>query len=204
MKEIKIIDIQNKDMRRAAEVIKASFVKDPFITNIFDSDELFEKNSIELFQTWVKYGILYGKAWATENFETVAVRKVPTDVKPSLWKLFRSGMFKSKKLLGDANFERFKYIYENQAKLRKEILGDKPFLYCMVIGTDPKYQRQGFGAAMMSHTFNYADTLHVPCYLDTITDLDVEIHSKYGYEVKGSFVLPDGKYKNYGMLRQAR
>ena len=42
----------------------------------------------------------------------------------------------------------------------------------------------------------------MPCYLETGTDLNLEIHGKQGYRLLGSHDLPVGKSKLHCMVRQ--
>lgn len=158
--------------------------------------------ALALYQTWVKYCVLYGKAFKTPNFESIALRKAPGDSTLTLWRMLRTGMLKTPKLMGKAGFNRLLRFDELSVAARQKNMGSRLFWYCWLLGTQPQHQGQGFATTLMNHTFALAKQENLPCYLETSNENSLEVHLKKGYKILSSFILPDSNITVYAMLRE--
>ncbi|QBR84179.1 N-acetyltransferase [Legionella israelensis] len=191
MKENKVYAVQKNEIRDAAFTLFQAFQQDPFMRWVFITEENYYKNALAVIETWVKYSILYGWAWRTEHFESVALRLKPGDLQNSFWRFFRSGMLKTPKLMGKESFRRLMFISNTSQKIKKEQMKNHPFIYCWFLGTKPELQGQGFGSTLMKKTFSIAEQLGVDCYLETGSDRSKKIHMSQGYQTLQEYMTPD-------------
>lgn len=200
----KIYQIQKQDIPKAAETLKLAFADDPLISWIFGSKEHFLANSQDLIETWVRYCVYYGLAYRTEQFESVSLRKLPGDVKSSLWKMFRAGMLKTPRIMGKEAFHRLMYFDDLSIRYKKKLMAKRLFLYCWQLGTKPQYQHQGFGRLLMDKTFAMAKKFNVPCYLETASKASKKIHERAGYQILDEILLPDSQIQITMMLNELK
>ena len=82
-------------------------------------------------------------------------------------------------------------------------LTDGPHLRLEFFGVVPSHQRTGIGGALIEHGHGRADTLGLPCYLETFTEQNVRYYERRGYRVVGEYTVGDG-VPVYGLVRPAR
>jgi GNAT superfamily N-acetyltransferase len=202
--QIEVNNIKLDEVRNAAITLFHAFKEDPLITWIFQDKKLYEEKAVELFETWVKYCVLYGKGIKTNDFKSIALRKKPGDLKLPIWRLFRSGMFKTPSILGKEAFKRLIEFDKLSSLEKQKNMGKQLFWYCWVLGTDPKYQHRGYGGALMEYTFEMAKQDQLPCYLETASETSMQLHLHKGYKLLSKFTLPHSDINIYAMLRESR
>ncbi len=71
----------------------------------------------------------------------------------------------------------------------------EPHWYLAGLGTDPPFQRQGVGAALLAPVLERCDTEGVPAYLETQKERNVPYYGHHGFEVCGEVDVPgDGPH----------
>lgn len=201
-KAIKVFDITKDEITLAAESLSRAFENDPMLRWLIPEDDHYQQAAAPLFETWVKYTVLYGKAFRTENFESIALRKKPGDLKLSFWRVLRSGMIKTPKILGKEAFNRLMWMDNALVEQKKKNMGDRPYWYCWILGTDPQFQKQGFGSAVMQHTFDLAKQDGLPCYLETVNPASKTVHEKKGYQLLSQIPLQGSGHELFMMLKK--
>jgi GNAT superfamily N-acetyltransferase len=76
-----------------------------------------------------------------------------------------------------------------------------PHYYLSLLGTGPAYAGGGHGRDLLQHNLALIDAEGAAAYLDCV-DARVRLYEGFGFEVIGSFMLPDGPRTN-GMWRPA-
>lgn len=180
------------EAEQASKTLHKAFATDSTMQWLAVTPENYERNGLELFQGWVTYAIRYGLALRTPDFESVAIRRKPDDLKFSIWKIFRSGMFKTPSLLGKVGTKRLEVLVNLSEQAKKEKMANQKFWYCWMLGTLPDKQGQGFGKKLMEATFEIAKQDNLPCYLETEKDTQAEkVHIHMGYNRLMDIPLPD-------------
>lgn len=198
---IEVKEITASEIEQAATTLFYAFENDPLIQWIFGDKQLYAEQGIPVFNTWVKYCMLYGKAFRTNNFESVALRRKPGDDKFTFWRMLRAGMLKAPSLLGKPAFKRLMQLDELASQMKEKLGANQLFWYCWMLGTKPGLQKQGFGKALMIHTFNMAKQDKLPCYLETASETSKQIHLHAGYRIVAEAVLPESDVKITAMIR---
>lgn len=81
---------------------------------------------------------------------------------------------------------------------------EEPHWYLAVIGTDPTVRGGGYGQALMRSRLDRCDAEHAPAYLESSNPVNVPYYERFGFEVTGEMVLPDGGPSLIPMWRQPR
>lgn len=69
---------------------------------------------------------------------------------------------------------------------------EEPHWYLAVIGSDPTVRGGGFGQALMSGGLSRCDAEHAPAYLESSKPENVPYYERFGFEVTGEIVVPNG------------
>ena len=80
----------------------------------------------------------------------------------------------------------------------------EPHWYLSVIGSDPTVRGGGFGQALMRSRLDRVDAEHAPAYLESSNPDNIPYYLRFGFEVTGEIVLPDGGPVLTAMWRQPR
>mgnify|MGYP003734231121 FL=1 len=81
---------------------------------------------------------------------------------------------------------------------------EEPHWYLAVIGSDPTVRGSGFGQALMRSRLDRVDAEHAPAYLESSNPANVPYYERFGFEVTGEMVLPNGGPSLIPMWRQPR
>ena len=80
----------------------------------------------------------------------------------------------------------FKPTQENRHKNMK----DRAYIYILIVGVNPEYQKQGFGSKLLTALFEKSDKTNIPIYLETQTESNVKMYEKYGFKILKEINLP--------------
>ncbi|MGJ6123416.1 GNAT family N-acetyltransferase [Mycolicibacterium sp. Y3] len=80
---------------------------------------------------------------------------------------------------------------------------EEPHWYLAVIGSDPSVRGSGQGQALMRSRLDRCDAEHAPAYLESSNPANIGYYQRFGFEVTGEIVLPDGP-SLWPMWRQPR
>lgn len=92
----------------------------------------------------------------------------------------------------------------NLTELMKREHPEEPHWYLAVIGSDPSVRGQGFGQALMRSGLDRCDAEHAPAYLESSKQANVPYYERFGFEVTGELVVPDGGPTLWKMWRNPR
>ena len=198
-----IIEIKKEHIRKAAEVLTLSFKEDPIFKYIFNNAEKYDKTAPWFFSTWVRWAVLYGRAWMTEDGNAVVLMRSTKNSKMSLWSMIRAGMLPTPYKLGSSAFRRFYFqIVSLLYKKHVEIMGNTPHWYGWMIGVNPA--NKGIGRQLMNHCFEIADRARLPIFLETSTERNVSIYNHKEFEVKQKIIVEQANFPLFFMVRQPK
>ena len=89
-------------------------------------------------------------------------------------------------------------------ELIKTVHPEEPHWYLAVIGSDPTVRGAGLGHALMRSRLDRVDAEHAPAYLESSNIANAPHYSRFGFEVTGEIVLPDGGPTLWSMWRAPR
>jgi len=80
---------------------------------------------------------------------------------------------------------------------------EEPHWYLAIIGSDPSVRGTGCGYALMRARLDRCDAEHAPVYLESSNVDNIAYYNRFGFEVTGEIVMPDGPTL-WPMWRQPR
>ncbi len=69
---------------------------------------------------------------------------------------------------------------------------ETPHYYLSLLGTDPVERGHGHGLGLLAANLALVDAEGAPAYLEASNPANVALYERYGFELAGSFELPDG------------
>ncbi|MDQ6617719.1 MAG: GNAT family N-acetyltransferase [Actinomycetota bacterium] len=76
--------------------------------------------------------------------------------------------------------------------------------YLAVVGTEPSYQHQGIGSALVAPVLERCDRDFIPAYLESSREDNLEFYQRLGFEVTGTLDLPGDGPRVWPMWREPR
>jgi GNAT superfamily N-acetyltransferase len=89
-------------------------------------------------------------------------------------------------------------------ELMKRHHPEEPHWYLAVIGSDVTVRGKGYGQALMHSRLDRVDAEHAPAYLESSKPENVPYYQRFGFEVTGEIVLPNGGPTVWPMWRAPR
>ncbi|MHA1945671.1 MAG: GNAT family N-acetyltransferase [Candidatus Hodarchaeales archaeon] len=197
--------VQKKDIEVASQVLGEAFHNDPaWIYVIPDKNERKEKLPF-VFEYVVRYSLKYGEVYApTENLEGITAWVPHITVEKSIWRILRSGAFRAALKMGNEIGKRVEKLFDQIDKDRREHMKDRSYLYLQAIGVLPEFQGQGFGGRLLKPMFVKADIEGILIYLETETEKNMHIYSKYGFQTLKEGPAPGADLYFWEMVREPR
>jgi hypothetical protein len=81
---------------------------------------------------------------------------------------------------------------------------EEPHFYLSLWGTHADHRGGGFGGSLIRDNLAEIDGMHVPAYLESTNDTNLERYARLGFERHGTFTLPAGGPTVTTMWRPAR
>ena len=188
---------------RAGGVLGRAFVDDPQWVALVPVDEVRRARLPEMFHGVVRLtAAAHGRPERTAGFEAVALWLAPgRDI--GLGAALRS-RFASVRLVATVPFRdgrRMMAVLGRFDRRRKELM-PQPHWYLMALGTDPAYQRRGFGSQLVRHGLLRADRDGVPVYLEAETEINAPFYERLGFETLEEMTVEEMDQRFSLMLRR--
>jgi GNAT superfamily N-acetyltransferase len=182
-----------------------AFHDDPAWINVIPDEYERKKKLPSVFEYVVRYSLKYGDVYApTENLEGIATWVPHTTVEKSIWRILRSGAFRAALKMGSEIGNRVDKLFDQIDKDRREHMKDKSYLYLQAIGVLPEFQGQGLGGRLLKPMFAKADKEGILIYLETETETNRQIYSKYGFQTLKEGRAPGADFLFWEMVREPK
>lgn len=181
--------LQKKDINKGSEVLADAFKNDDFVSYILEHKKHKHQKMVRLFKCAIKFGLLYGKVYVTENLEGICIIFPPNQYKRPIWRWIRSGAVGMIKELGLDFLKRENPTTDLRDKIRYNHMKN-PHWYLYIIAVDPIHQKKGYASQLLNFIIKKIYESNLPIYLDTNTIDDVPIYEHFGFKVIEKFSLP--------------
>jgi GNAT superfamily N-acetyltransferase len=196
-----IRDIELPDVQPAGEVLANAFRDYPFFEYCLGDADNYDRMAPGMFASFVRWTMLYGKAWTTNDLNAVALRQPPGTRSIGFWNALRSGLALTFLRMDNATGRRFSRTTPIVAETHKQIMGDLPHWHCWMMGVLPARQGTGVGRQLMRYTFEQSDRARLPCYLETFSESSVRVHESQLYSIRKAVEIPETPLTLYAMVR---
>jgi GNAT superfamily N-acetyltransferase len=196
------VRLTKAQIKPTAVMLARAFQDDPLFA-YFLPDAVKRKEKLHhIFEVFIRYGVLYGEAYATSpNLEGATVWFPPGRAEMTLWRTIRCGglflYFKVGRKVMSRVLGFFDYAFKVHGRH-----APFPHWYGAVLGVDPEFQGKGYMSALMKPILARIDQEHLPCYLETNSETNLPIHEHYGFEVVEICTVPKSDVTLWAMLRK--
>jgi GNAT superfamily N-acetyltransferase len=196
-----IRDIEQPDVQTAGRVLANAFRDYPLFEYCLGDPINYDRRAPSMFSSFVRWTMLYGKAWATSDLCAVALRQPPGTRSIGFWNAMRSGLAFSFLRMDSATRRRFSRTTPAVVETHKRVMGDRPHWHCWMMGVLPSRQGTGVGGQLMRYTFKQSDRAGLPCYLETFSESSVRVHESQFYSIRERIIIPETPLTLYAMVR---
>lgn len=175
-KIIKIKVAENADLERCIAILTLAFSSDPVVRWIFPDPQTYLENMPNLSKAFGGKAFEQGSAFVSEGYEATALW-LPPGVSPDEQAM---GMIMMQSV-PPANQPEIFSILEQMSKYHPK----EPHFYLPLLGTDPLYQGQGFGSALLEKMVKKLDKEKIPAYLESSSPQNIPLYEKYGFKTIG-------------------
>ena len=79
-----------------------------------------------------------------------------------------------------------------------------PHFYLTLLGTSVEHRGHAYGLRLLAENLRHVDEAGLPSYLEASNPANVPLYMRYGFEVLGSFTLPEGGPEVFTMWRDPK
>lgn len=190
------------DVRELAATVARAFHDDPVMMWMLPDDSARARGLPRMFATMTRFHFLAGGGVEVARRDGVIGAAALWDP-PGRWKQSRLEemlMLPSFVLAFGSRMGVGQQVSETMKKTHPE----EPHWYLNVIGSDPSVRGAGFGQALMRSRLDRVDDEHAPAYLESSKPENAPYYERFGFEVTGEIVLPDGGPTIWPMWRNPR
>jgi ribosomal protein S18 acetylase RimI-like enzyme len=186
-----------------SEALARAFFDDPLTMWVVPGDNKRRATLPWFFAVATKIAAPFGHTFTTPAVEGGALWLPPGKAILGMGQMIGAGMLAAPFKFGLSSFMRFMNLMNHMEHLHKRDVPQDHW-YLMVLGVDPPRQGQGLGGALIAPILERADREGLPCYLETMKEINVTFYRKHGFEVVVDDVIPKGGPRYWTMLRQPK
>ncbi len=196
-----VVTLENKHIPHAVEVLYDAFQHDPVFNALFEGAAPQQRKAFN--ETPLRHCLHYGQVCApSEDLEGVAGWVSGKHAEMTPWKMLVSGAIWPALRMGRSYAQRMMKAFQPIEAGRRKHMAGQPYIYLFFIGVAPKHQGQGFGRLLLDEVLHIAQAVHLPVYLETETDNNVQLYEHFGFEVIDQVELPVVHLPMWQMVRQ--
>ena len=185
----------------AADSLARAFFDDPLMKFMEPNDSKrlkfgrwFMTKGIELSRRW-------GACYTDPDATGAAVWLTPGNTTITTWRIIRVGFIMLPFRIGLSGFSRFNALDSTTAKVHKEHVPG-PHWYLLLLGVTPDAQASGLGSSLIEAGATQATEAGLPCYLETMTESNIDYYTKRNFEIVADFEIPSGGPRTWAMVRK--
>lgn len=197
----KIQKLTEADLPLAARSLSNAFMDDPLQQYVFPDNADRITRSIPHFSAVLRYGILFGEVFSTQNHAGAVVWLRPGETTVSPEKADKSGLSSLPETIGDAEFTRFISVLDFADQFHKQDM-QVPHWYTMVIGVDPSSQGHGYGSSLLAPVLNEAAKTNIPVYLETAQPKNISFYRHMGFDLVREVQEPTSSIKIWTFIKR--
>ena len=199
-----IYRIRKDEIPKAAAVMAGAFRFDPLFRAFFEDAADSEKQLRLLSELMLRYYLRYGEVAApSAELEGVMAWGAGSISQMRFHRLILSGAAAPLFRMGGAAMARMDELFGPAEEFRRKHTGRRPHNYLAMIGVSQEHQGRGFGGRLLRYLTERSDSAGIPLYLETETERNVEIYSRFGFKVIEKFNIDRLNMPFWVMTREA-
>ncbi|HEX7365003.1 MAG TPA: GNAT family N-acetyltransferase [Dehalococcoidia bacterium] len=198
-----MLRLSESQIKSAAEIAARAFRNDP-VTRHLIPEESGRASLIPLYELDISYCTLYGETYATSpNLEGISAWLPPGQTDMPWRKVFSAGAWSLLFRTKPSTLIRLLRIFRAFAATGKRHV-HFPHWYLSLLYVAPEHQGQGYAGALLSPMLARIDSKHLPCYLETTEQKNIQFYERYGFRVTEITEVPGTSLRFWAMLRDGR
>jgi ribosomal protein S18 acetylase RimI-like enzyme len=199
--DLSLYEVQRKDYDKAEQLITESFVDDPGVLFLLNSNKYDPEIARHLHRFNLEYAGRYGKILASsENLEAISIWIHSSVRKTIIKEIMCGGISVARKTYKDFLKINKKYIDFSNMLHHKSI--NTPHWYLMSLNVDKNQQGKHFSSKVMQPFLDYCDKTGQACYLETHKEKNVHIYEHFGFNVAEKADMPGTSTPQWAMVRK--
>ena len=188
-------------LQDAARLLGRAFWSDPWEAYLFPDES--ERTVLEekYFLLTLRYSMMCGEVYTTSSLKGVAAWHFYGDKRGRLVDGESDPRRKLQVTIGDAPFQRMIQAVTSLIESHKRIM-PMPHCYLQFLGVEPGQQGKGYGGQLIAPILKYADEKGLPCYLETMKEVNMLFYDKYGFKLVQAKQLPNEGPFTWHLVRQ--
>jgi ribosomal protein S18 acetylase RimI-like enzyme len=196
-----IIPLPSHQQQTASGVLSRAFFNDPLMLYYLPDPARRARVLPYLMRVSLRYCLFYGQVFTTLGLDGMACWLPPGHTAMGILGLLRAGMGVLPPNLGWEALRRLRQVEPAIDRIHRACVPG-PHWYLMLLGVEPARQGQGIGGSLIALVLAKARAAGLPCYLETMTELDVAFYRKHGFKVVFEIELPPGSLHVWMVLKQ--
>ncbi len=194
-----LVRLRSNQLAAAAEGLGRAFFSDPLMEYYLPDPTWRAKLLPSLMLASLRYCHFYGQVYTTPAVQGLACWLSPGQTEMNTWGIIRAGLGVVSLRLGLEALLRIKQVEPIVFRIHKACVPG-PHWYLMVLGVEPDCQGQGIGGRLVDSKVKEASELGFPCYLETMTEKNVDFYQHHGFKVAFETDLPAGNLHTWMMV----
>jgi ribosomal protein S18 acetylase RimI-like enzyme len=200
MEEIEIIRLQTQQQLAAANLLSRAFLNDPLMV-LYLPDPLQRAKYLRyLMLGLLRYCLYYGEVYTTRQLSGIACWLSPGHTSMNFLGLIWTNVGVIPIQLGWQALTGIRKIQPTIDRIHKVCIPG-PHWYLMTLGVEPELQGKGIGTQLIKPKLDQAQVSGIPCYLETMTELDVKFYQKQGFKIVSEKVFSPGELHVWMMIK---
>jgi ribosomal protein S18 acetylase RimI-like enzyme len=215
-----MIRLDSRLQHHASQLLARAFHEEPLMVYYLPQSAV-RLQALPIFMLiTLRYSLAFGEVWTTPGHDGVACWLPPGKTEMGGWGLIRAclGTFPLHLLLpvlpgsrpdglAAVSLQRRWQFLKKLDHIEKELdrihaeVTPGPHWYLLILGVEPARQGQGLGSRLIAPKLEQVRSTGLPCYLETMTELDVAFYRKNGFQVAREADLAPGGPHMWAMIR---
>ena len=196
----KVVELPVSKIPEAAELLSRVFWDDPM--TVFLYPDTGERRGLQphFYVMNIEHAAIGGELYTTSSFKGVAVWRFPGDETRPRVEAGKDPRNRLPGAMGAGPFERLMIITESIYAMHRNLVKGK-HCYLLFLGVEPGHQGQGIGSMLIKPVLERADRAGLPCYLETMKEVNLAFYGKHGFRVGDEKQIAGGGPHIWALIR---
>jgi ribosomal protein S18 acetylase RimI-like enzyme len=183
----------------AEETLSSAFEGDPMTSYLFPSHSDKQKRLRFVFRVELHYAFRHGVVEIIGEGGAVAIWLPPGRTKGAFTAMIRSEAILAPFRLGLKAAWRVILLLRSLQELHSRLVSGDHW-YLLGLGVHPQHQGQGWGSELVRHGLTRAQSMNLPCYLETTNQRNIVFYQRNGFRLVGDRPIARSGPTVWGML----
>lgn len=196
----KVVELPESRIPEAAVLLARAFWDDPM--TVFLYPDARERRSLQphFYTLNIEHAAVGGELYTTSSFKGVAVWRFPGDETRPNVEAGKDPRSRLPEMMGRGPFERLMVITKSIYAMHRSLVKGK-HCYLLFLGVEPGCRQKGIGSLLIKPVLERADEQGLPCYLETMKEVNLAFYGKHGFRVGDEKQIANGGPHIWALIR---